>query len=369
MQLNEWVITSQSALERALEGVGDVIGLDTEFRRRDTFFPIPCLVQIASKEKRFLIDLQAPLNLLRLEALLMDETITKIMHAPSEDLDVLHYLFGGQVKNLVDIQLAHAFASGQISISYTDLVSIYTGIDYLKDEATTVSDWRKRPLTEAQVKYALRDVEYLATIWEELKRKLDELGRRSWFEEEMQSYRSGFANFTLSDVDESQSRSSASKSNQATYCRVLEWRESFARKIDRPRHWVAPKGALIDSVENYQRGTEYLTKAYPKMNASLIQEKVIRAHKSSKRLKSYKVGMMRTRRQVLNPSEQRALSKINSLLSQLSAELKLPVSLLAPKQKVLCWMKSYRQNQQLPASFGKWRETIMGSEIRSLLET
>jgi len=69
----------------------EVIGIDTEFVRERTWRADLGLVQLSDGERVWLVDPLKTGPLHPLAALLEDKNIVKILHAPSEDLDVLLY--------------------------------------------------------------------------------------------------------------------------------------------------------------------------------------------------------------------------------------------------------------------------------------
>ena len=178
----EW-ITSNAELASAVTSWGDLIGLDTEFQRTNTFFPLPGLYQVVSGESVYLIDPLLIDQWQPLTEVLEDPSRQVVMHACGEDLELMLHHLGARPARVFDTQLAHAFVSTDFALSYTNLVKTYIGAEMGK--AQTRSNWRKRPLTEAQVRYACEDVTHLLELHEQLTDRLDALGRTSWFEEAM----------------------------------------------------------------------------------------------------------------------------------------------------------------------------------------
>ena len=70
-----------------------IVGVDTEFMRTDTFFPIPALYQISEKCGSAIIDAQAAIDFTQLKALFLNSSVTKVMHSCSEDLEVIQVQF------------------------------------------------------------------------------------------------------------------------------------------------------------------------------------------------------------------------------------------------------------------------------------
>ena len=116
-----------------------LVAVDTEFRRRDTFFPQVALVQLCWGETAYLVD---PLQLEELAALrrfLVDPEQTKLIHSASEDLEVFSHWLGILPAPLFDTQRAAALVGLGSGLSYRALVAEFFDIDLPKDE--TQSDW------------------------------------------------------------------------------------------------------------------------------------------------------------------------------------------------------------------------------------
>ena len=178
------LITTDAGLAECVDALGRVVGVDTEFIRVRTFYPIPALYQLAGDAGVALIDAQASATFDALKTLLVDSTRTKVVHGCSEDLEVMATHLDVQPTNLVDTQLAHAFIGTDFSASYAKLVNCYLGLELGKHE--TRSDWLQRPLSKDQLGYAREDVAHLRPIWERQRQTLADTGRLGWFIEEMQ---------------------------------------------------------------------------------------------------------------------------------------------------------------------------------------
>jgi hypothetical protein len=135
------------------------VALDTEFMRVDTFYPIAGLIQIGDGERAYLIDPLTIDNWQPLAALLENPAVVKVLHACSEDLEVLLRLTGSLPAPLFDTQLAAAYLNLGFSMGYSRLVKEVLDLDLPKGE--TRSDWLQRPLSETQISYAAED----AHIW------------------------------------------------------------------------------------------------------------------------------------------------------------------------------------------------------------
>ena len=177
------LIDNDDRLAACVAALGAVVGVDTEFIRVRTFFPIPALYQLAGVGGVALVDAQADADFDALRTMLVDQERTKIVHACSEDLEVIEHHLGVRPRNLVDTQLAHAFLGEDFSASYAKLVKHYLGLDLDKHE--TRSDWLQRPLSSKQLAYAREDAAYLLPIWQRQRGALLAEGRLDWFYEDM----------------------------------------------------------------------------------------------------------------------------------------------------------------------------------------
>ena len=149
----------------------DVLALDTEFIRKNTYFPDLCLIQIAYYVKSeltiYLIDTtNKELELKYFFKILNSRKIKKIIHSSSQDLEAFIGIKGcRKINNLEDTQLMCEFC-GDEQLSYSNTVTKYMSIiNFEKDKNIQVSDWKKRPLTEEQIKYARNDVFYLIDLY------------------------------------------------------------------------------------------------------------------------------------------------------------------------------------------------------------
>jgi ribonuclease D len=146
------------------------VALDTEFMRVDTFYPIAALLQIGDGSRAYLIDPLLISEWAPLSALLENPAVIKVVHACSEDLEVLLRLTGSLPAPLFDTQLAAAYLNLGFSMGYSRLVQEVLGIELPKGE--TRSDWLQRPLSETQISYAAEDAVHLAEVYSILQPKL-----------------------------------------------------------------------------------------------------------------------------------------------------------------------------------------------------
>jgi len=159
------------------------ITFDTEFIREKTYKPELCLIQIAGEKSSALIDVLEFFDLKPLIDILIDKKIMKVCHSGQQDLEIFYENYQIIPAPLADTQIMAMCNGYGENVAYHVLVSAICKTKLNKEMQLT--NWKKRPLSEQQKKYAIADVTYLRDIYEVLLEKLKEKGRESWIEEEV----------------------------------------------------------------------------------------------------------------------------------------------------------------------------------------
>lgn len=219
------------------------VALDTEFMRVDTFYPIAGLIQVGDGRCAYLIDPLRISDWCAFCGLLEDERVTKVLHACSEDLEVLLRLTGSLPSPLFDTQLAAGYLNIGFSMGYSRLVQAVLGIELPKGE--TRSDWLQRPLSEMQVRYAAEDAQHLAELYLALLPRLDS-SKRAWILEDGEELVANLRRH--SDPLEAYREVKQAwrlKPQQLAVLRALTaWRESEARTRNQPRSRILREASL-----------------------------------------------------------------------------------------------------------------------------
>jgi ribonuclease D len=158
------------------------VGFDTEFVGEDSYQPSLCLLQVATAEALYLIDpfIAGPLD--AFWQVLLEPSRIVVVHAGREEVRLCHRNCGQMPPGLFDLQLAAGLVGLGYPLGYGPLVGQVLGKQMAKGE--TLTEWRSRPLTNAQVRYAFDDVRHLLPLWEKLHEALTRLGRSDWAREE-----------------------------------------------------------------------------------------------------------------------------------------------------------------------------------------
>src|SRR5690348_17506168 len=150
-----------------------VITVDTEFLRETTYYPLLCVVQMASPDEAVVVDALAPgIDLKPFFELMANEKVLKVFHAARQDIEIVWHRANIIPHPIFDTQVAAMVLGHGDSISYDQLVQRIAG-DTL-DKSNRFTDWTRRPLSDAQIVYALSDVTHLREIGRASCRERDE---------------------------------------------------------------------------------------------------------------------------------------------------------------------------------------------------
>lgn len=256
-------------------GQQPVLALDTEFERVRTYWPRLALLQVNPPRPAALVDTLAPLDWQPLGAALANAPLL-VMHSASEDLIALRTLWPRSPSALFDTQVAASLAGVGHSLSYQKLVGQMLGIDLPKGE--TRSDWVRRPLSAAQLEYAVDDVRYLGEVHAALDDRLRSLGRADWVLQEGARMMALAADDTIAANLHHDYRNAwqMPESAQHRLDHLLAWREATARELDRPRTWILDNGTAFRLAESPPATLQALgaivaqDRAFPKARANAV---------------------------------------------------------------------------------------------------
>jgi ribonuclease D len=262
------LITTTDELEAACLRLArhPFVTVDTEFLRETTFWPILCVVQLASDDEALAIDAPAEgLDLQPLLRLMADEDVVKVFHAARQDLEIFWKLSGVLPTPLFDTQVAAMVCGYGDQVSYSELVQSVCRVAI--DKSSRFTDWARRPLADAQIDYAIGDVTYLRDIYKALAARLKATGRQSWLEDEMKVLNSPATYEQHPERAWERHKSRVRKPRDlATLMELAAWRESEAQARDVPRSRVLKDDVLIELATAAPRTVEALgnLRAFPR---------------------------------------------------------------------------------------------------------
>ncbi|WP_108258239.1 ribonuclease D [Mangrovicoccus ximenensis] len=241
------------------------VTVDTEFLRERTYYSKLCLLQIAypgeGEETAVLIDpLAEGIDLQPVYDLCSNTSVVKVFHAARQDVEIFYHDGGVIPEPLFDTQVAAMVCGFGEQVGYETLVKRIARASL--DKSSRFTDWSRRPLTDAQLSYALADVTHLRVIYEYLSAELEKAGRKAWVEEEIQ---------VLTDPETYISRPEEAwkrvktRTNSGKFLGVVaalaEFRERYAQERNIPRSRVFKDDALVELASTKPRNAADLSRS------------------------------------------------------------------------------------------------------------
>ena len=257
--MEEGLIRNTPDLKEACAALvaGGVAALDTEFVWRASFRPHLAIVQMAGADGVCrALDCQLGTDASPLAAVLSDPSVVKILHDARQDLELLHHYASAVSVNVFDTQLAAGFCGHQANLGLQKL--LFEVLDVGLSKTETCTNWGQRPLTDAQVRYALDDVRYLVALRNALLAQCDAYGTRAWLEEDLLKYERPEA-YGEMEPDDAWKRIKVNARRLgprglAGLRGLAAVRETRAREWNLPRAWLGEDGSLVELAGRLQRG-------------------------------------------------------------------------------------------------------------------
>ena len=226
------------------------VTVDTEFLRERTYYSKLCLVQLAYQDENgadaVLVDpLVGDLSLEPLYDLFRDAGVVKVFHAARQDLEIFFVDAGVIPEPLFDTQVAAMVCGFGEQVGYETLVRKIAKADL--DKSSRFTDWSRRPLTDAQAKYAVGDVTYLRDIYEHLSERLTQSGRKKWVAEEKAVL---YDPSTYQADPENAWKRVKTRTSSGKFLAIVrelaKFRETYAQARNVPRNRVFKDDALVE---------------------------------------------------------------------------------------------------------------------------
>ncbi|MDN6274951.1 HRDC domain-containing protein [Psychrobacter sp.] len=244
-----WV-REQGALAEVIDALATCgrVALDTEFIKRDTYYPRLALVQINTGDSIYLLD--APqLQLDELWQALIEVDVA-IWHACGEDLGIFYLLSGcPPLTNIFDTQIALSYLTGQLQMGYQQALA--DQLDMHIDKEQSQSDWLQRPLSDEQEQYAIDDVRFLPALYLSLEYELKKQGLFGYVWEDCQLYANDLYKVQHLEDEEvylTMADYRYTSQQMAILQAVTTWREELARATNQPRTFIIKKQAMREIV-------------------------------------------------------------------------------------------------------------------------
>ncbi|MEO6571651.1 MAG: HRDC domain-containing protein, partial [Ilumatobacteraceae bacterium] len=360
---HRWV-DQQDDLDDVVEALlrHDRYAIDTEFHRERTYFPTLALVQLGWGDGELVLVDPLALDIGALRPL-FESDVEAVFHAAQQDLDVLTHAVGAVPRRFFDTQIAGGFV-GYGTPSLVSLLTAEIGVSPPKGDRLT--DWLRRPLTDAQRDYAAADVAYLLEVQDLLVAKLDELGRVGWVDEACHELRerptSGYnpddAWTRLKDVRGLRPRP------RAVAQALAAWRERTAMERNIPVRQVLPDLAILGLSQRQPTSEKELGQARG------VDERFSRGKVAAQILAAVAQGLQ------AEPPEARggtddlerdlrpAVTLISAWVSQVAKSEKIDTAMLATRSDLVAFLSD---DPDARLAHG-WRSEILGEGILSLVE-
>ena len=364
------IISTQAKLSEYVATLDNSpISLDTEFVRTRTFFANLGLLQVSQNERIVLID---PIEIGDIRAFW--EAINNkdcILHASSEDLEIIKQQKGNLDIKLFDTQVACAFLNHGGSLGYAKMVELIEGIVLDKGESRT--DWCARPLTEKQQHYAAADVLYLQPSLEVLQAQLVEKNMNDFFEQECQM----ILDQKMKPVDADKAYKSLDNLSQldryglALIKALAKWRLETAEARNLALNFVV-KAEHLWLLAYYQPSTHADLKRLNLLpNEIRIHGDNILAVMAKVTAQDPETYPPLTSRLVDFPAYKKTLKSIKDQVKTCAEKYELPVELIASKRVIneyLSWSWKLNDQQRLTAVKPKiltgWRFELIGHQLK-----
>ncbi len=342
------MIQTQKQLENFIHSIRNEthLAIDTEFKRTSTYYPVLCLVQIATKSNTDCIDVLAINDLTPLFDKLYQDECLWIVHSARQDIEALYYLSNKLPKKLFDTQIAASLLNYPGQISYQALTESLQNV--FLEKAYTRLDWTTRPLPDGAIEYALDDVRYLIKNYFQLEQQLESEGKLNWISEE--------SNYLLDvqlynpPVDNAWQKvkgfSRLAKKYHTYAAQLAAYREQQAKSKNKPRKWIMADDKLIA----YVLGSEKLSK-----KAEDSFNKFIANNQS---LESIKVMISN---KIPTKAEKMQKKELQKLIQKIANKYNLDDKIIANGKSLLSFIRGDRSVIFLKG----WRYEILQGEIEN----
>lgn len=346
--------------------------VDLEFIPERTYHPELCLVQVATDSNAYIVDPIAMPELMPLWQRVADPKIRVVFHAGDQDLDLIFRASSLVPQNIIDTQIAAGFIGFGYPIGYGKLLQTLLGINLAKTESHT--DWLIRPLTEAQIAYALDDVRHLLPMYDQMELKLNEVKRTTWVEEECKRY------CAKEYYDEDRERkylrikgaSTLSRRGLACLQKMYAWRDALAFKGNRPARTILSDSIILElsrrppkNAQEMQRVRSVRVDQIAKYGADIMKVVEEVQAMSNDDLPFWPASMGPPKKEVLQADMLYAILKVLCYEADLAPEL------VATRDELQALVRVHREDalaaSNLPLLHG-WRRQLAGQVFISLMD-
>lgn len=348
------------------------LALDVEFIREHSYIPKLALIQLAVGDTCAIIDPLEVEDLSPLYELVISPEILKILHAASQDMEVLYWRTLQSPASIFDTQIAAAMVGLGEQLSYSNLVDRVLGVRLEKDES--YSAWLQRPLSDSQIEYALNDVRYLLRLHDQLSERLERLERTNWSQEECRKYEGleRYARDPRTLFRRIRRGNNLSPTGLAILRELAAWRDQEARVRDKPPGSVLHDEQLVDIARRAPRSLDDLQR-FRGLSAKVIERSATDILTMVERgLAVPEAERPQPKRGHRTSQNEKVMVRfLDACLKALCVREKLPVSAVANRSDLESLVRRYRQGRLGIAGspiLEGWRGERIGQVLMAVLE-
>ena len=349
------------------------IAIDTEFVREDTYFPNlsliqvqDCLGQLAIIDPLKIQESNSKEALMPFIDLLCDPNTLKVFHSARQDIEVLYQLAHKMPVAIFDTQIATLFLKLGEMAGFARVIKETLGITI--DKSQTRTNWHARPLSEAQIQYALDDVRYLAPLYEYCLTTLSPK-KMNAVEEECEA----LLNESLYRIDPKTAGSKlkgikALKPKQLAIAYALaEWREKFAITHNQPKKWVLNDEVITQIAKRPPKTIEALYKVPNIKSAAIMSHGEAWIALIDQVFAQDPTEWPQPQKKIPppTPQEEAITQLLNGYTQQIAIEYRLNLPSLLQRNDILAIL---RGNTPEKSIFSGWRNVLIGQPILAILK-
>lgn len=344
----------------------EAVAVDTEFMRRNTFYPQAALLQLCFDEIAWLIDPLAIEDPGPLIELMEDPALVKILHSASEDLEVFQHWLGVLPQPLFDTQRAAAMVGRGFGMGYRALVQDIEGVDLPKGE--TRSDWLQRPLTDSQCDYAALDVIHLLPVWQTLDAECAAQGKREWVLRDGEVAIASLASAGNGYHKRIKSAWKLDARALGSLAAVCDWREKTAREKNKPRSWIIDDKACLQLAQQSPLSQEELRASVDLPAPALRRYGAELVDLLAQQLERPEASLPGPIGKPLDGPERTKVKQLKNTVKEIAlANSMTPEILLSGKDYELLIREARGETIEAPPGWLGWRAELVVSPLRALL--
>jgi ribonuclease D len=366
------LITDQGRFEELCEHIRDIgeVAFDTEFLSEHTYRPELCLLQFATRERLAAVDPFDVRDLSSWWKLMAGGNVNVVVHGGREEVRFCLWLGGAPPGKLFDTQIAEGLLSRSYPISYTSLVMRALGKKTHGKETRT--DWRRRPLTERQIAYAIEDVDFLLEIHARQSEQLASRGRTAWAKCEFERF--------IGELEQEPNRETwrrlpgaqgLSSRELAVAREVYQWREKEALQRDKPVRRVFRDDLIIELAHRQPHDmTELLaTRDMNRSDYKRVAPEMLAA--VARALALPRDQCPPVKRTDKDQDEQILAQLLSIALANLCAQVEMAVGVVgttADLRHLARWHVYRDQTGETPRLLQGWRDEVCGELLKDVLD-